>query len=94
MPRMTQKRMPRMLVIGDSASKFVGQPPIVTVPRRPANFTQSQAISIFKAAAKAGLNVRVEFHSDGTIIASTSDPMTPNIQEPRPETPGDLKKLI
>jgi hypothetical protein len=63
------------------------------MPRRPANFTQSQATSIFKAAAKAGF-VRVEFHSDGTIIASTGNPTTPNMQEPRPETPEDLKKLI
>ena len=50
--------------------------------------------SIIKEAAKAGLNVRVEFHSDGTIIASTGNPTPPNDQETRPETPADLKKLI
>src|SRR5262249_13341259 len=50
--------------------------------------------SIYKQSVKAGLKVRVEFHSDVTIIASTGNPTAPNIQEPRPETPGDLKKLI
>jgi hypothetical protein len=64
------------------------------MPRRLAAFTQSQATSIFKAAAKAGVNARVEFRSDGTIIASIGNPMMGNIQEPRPEVPDDLRELI
>jgi hypothetical protein len=40
---------------------------------RQAKFTQSDAKRLFKAAAKAGVNVRVEFRSDGTIIATTGN---------------------
>jgi hypothetical protein len=43
---------------------------------RPAKFTQSDAKRLFKAAANAGVNVRVEFHPDGTIIASTGNRVT------------------
>jgi len=38
---------------------------------RPAKFTQSEVERLFKAAAKAGVNVRVEFRHEGTIIAIT-----------------------
>jgi hypothetical protein len=41
--------------------------------RGPAKFTQSDAERLFKAAAKAGVSVRVEFRSDRTIIATTAE---------------------
>jgi hypothetical protein len=40
------------------------------MPSRLAKFTQSEAKRLFKAAAMAGVNVRVEFRADGTIIAT------------------------
>jgi hypothetical protein len=40
--------------------------------RRP-KFTQSDARRLFQAAATAGVNLRVEFRPDGTIIASTGN---------------------
>jgi hypothetical protein len=43
---------------------------------RPARFTQSDAKRLFNAAANAGVNVRVEFHPDGTIIASIGNRVT------------------
>jgi hypothetical protein len=41
--------------------------------RGPAKFTQSDAERLLKAAAKAGVSVRVEFRSDRTIIATTAE---------------------
>jgi hypothetical protein len=38
---------------------------------RPLKFTQSDANRLFKAAANAGVNVRLEFRPDGTIVAMT-----------------------
>lgn len=46
--------------------------------KRPVNPTQSFTKRLFEAAAKVGLNVRVEFHPDGTIVATTTTaPMLP-----------------
>jgi hypothetical protein len=48
---------------------------------RLAKFTQSDAKRLFKAAVKAGVEVRLEFRPDGTIIASTiseATELTPN----------------
>jgi len=36
-----------------------------------AKFTESDAGRIFKAARKAGVDVKVEFRPDGTIVATT-----------------------
>jgi hypothetical protein len=59
-----------------------------------AKFTQSDAERLFKAAAKAGIKVRVEFRSDRTIIVST-DNVADFIDEPgRPDTPEEIRKLI
>jgi hypothetical protein len=41
------------------------------MPSAPAKVTQSDANRLFKAAAKAGVKVRLEFRPDGTIIATT-----------------------
>jgi hypothetical protein len=41
-----------------------------------AKFTQSDAERLFKAAANDGVDVRVEFRPDGTIIASTGNRIT------------------
>jgi phosphopantetheine adenylyltransferase len=41
------------------------------MPRRTAKLLQSDAKRLFKAASEAGVNVRVEFRSDGTIVATT-----------------------
>ena len=59
------------------------------MPRRPTNFT-SQLTSIFKAAKKAEVSVRLEL-PDGTIIETTDKPMTPDTL---PDAPDDLKALI
>ena len=39
---------------------------------RPTKFTQSDAKRFFKAAAKAGVDVRLEFRPDGTVVATTN----------------------
>jgi hypothetical protein len=39
-----------------------------------AKFTQSDAERLFKAAANAGVSMRVEFRSDRTIIVTTDKP--------------------
>jgi hypothetical protein len=46
------------------------------MPVRLAKFTQSDAKRLFKAAANAGVNVRLEFRPDGTIIAVTGSAAT------------------
>jgi hypothetical protein len=43
--------------------------------RGPAKFTQSDAERLFRAAANAGVSVRVEFRSDRTIIVTTDKPI-------------------
>lgn len=40
---------------------------------RSTKFTQSDVKRLFKAAMSAGVRVRVEFHPDGTIVASTGE---------------------
>jgi hypothetical protein len=47
----------------------------MSTPRR-AKFTEADAKRLFRAAAKAGLNVRVEFRLDGTIVAFTDNTTT------------------
>ena len=46
-----------------------------------AKFTQSDAGRIFKAARKAGVDVKVEFRPDGTIIATTGKAMASTTDE-------------
>ena len=59
-----------------------------------AKFTQSDAERLFKAAAKAGINVRVEFRSDHSIVVTT-DKSTDLGNEPRPsDSPEEIRKLI
>jgi hypothetical protein len=48
---------------------------------RPNKFSQSQANRLVKAAAKAGVNMRLEFRPDGTIIAITGRVATPPMHE-------------
>jgi hypothetical protein len=48
--------------------------------KRSANPTQSIAKRLFEAAAKVGVNVRVEFHPDGMIVATTSP--SPGLTDP------------
>jgi hypothetical protein len=46
--------------------------------KRPTNPAQSFAKRLFEAAAKAGVNVRVELHPDGmTVVTATTAPMLP-----------------
>ena len=61
--------------------------------RGPAKFTQSDAERLFKAAARAGVNVRVEFRSDRTIIATTGKPTDLNDDLPS-DSPEEIRKLI
>ena len=59
-----------------------------------AKFTQSDAERLFKAAAKAGINVRVEFRSDHSIVVTT-DKSADLAIEPRPfDSPEEIRKLI
>jgi hypothetical protein len=62
---------------------------------RLAKFSQSAAARIFKAAANAGVKVRVEFRADGTIIA-TSERLPEGSLDGAlgTETSEDLRKLI
>lgn len=46
------------------------------MPARFSKFTQTDAKRLFKAAARAGVKVRVEFRPDGTIIATTESEAT------------------
>ena len=46
--------------------------------KRSANPAQSFAKRLFEAAAKLGVNVRVEIYPDVTIVATTSPSPTPN----------------
>jgi hypothetical protein len=43
------------------------------MPARFSKFTQTDAKRLFRAAANAGVNVRLEFRPDGTIIATTDN---------------------
>jgi hypothetical protein len=59
------------------------------MPTRFAKFTQSDAKRLFKAAASAGVKVRVEFRPDGTIIAIADRPPSSD-GEPPSESPEDI----
>jgi hypothetical protein len=61
---------------------------------RLAKFKQSDANRLFKAAMKAGVNVRVEFRPDGTIVATTEKPFKTQGCGEEPETAEQLRKLI
>jgi hypothetical protein len=66
---------------------------------RLANFTQSHAKRLFKAAAAAaaaaGVDVRVEFRPDGTIIATAHKPAEVNGADALPsDAPEEVRKLI
>jgi hypothetical protein len=60
-----------------------------------AKFTQSDAQRLFKAAAKAGVSVRVEFRSDRTIIVTTDKPVEVSGNDPLPpDSPEEIRKLL
>jgi hypothetical protein len=63
--------------------------------RGPAKFTQSDAERLFKAAANAGVSVRVEFRSDRTIIVTTDKPaeLTDNDAVPS-DSSEEIRKLL
>jgi hypothetical protein len=44
--------------------------------RRPAKFTQTQVSRLFAAAAKVGVNLRLEIRPDGTLIANSESKTT------------------
>jgi hypothetical protein len=47
--------------------------------KRSANPAQAFARRLFEAAAKVGVNVRMEFHPDGRVVATTTTaPMLPS----------------
>jgi hypothetical protein len=75
--------------------KYVLDESFSSMTSRPAKFTQSHANRLFKAAAKAGVNLRVEFHPDGTIIATTDILSEPKGDgAPPSEAPEEIRKLI
>jgi hypothetical protein len=59
--------------------------------RKSAKFTQTDANRLFRAAVKVGIEVRVEFRPDGTIIASTGNSTTRLLPE---DVNGDLDTWI
>jgi hypothetical protein len=62
------------------------------MPRGRAKFTQTDAERLFKAAANAGVSVRVEFRSDRTIIVTTDKPADLIANES--ESSEEIRKLI
>jgi hypothetical protein len=62
------------------------------MPRGRAKFTQSDAERLFKAAANAGVSVRVEFRSDRTIIVTTDKPADLTANES--ESSEEIRKLL
>lgn len=60
-----------------------------------AKFTQSDAERLFKAAAKAGVSVRVEFRSDRTIVVTTDKPAELSDHDRVPsDLPEEIRKLL
>jgi hypothetical protein len=60
-----------------------------------AKFTQSDAERLFKAAANAGVSVRVEFRSDRTIIVTTDKPAESSGNDAVPsDSSEEIRKLI
>ena len=60
-----------------------------------AKFTQSDAQRLFKAAAKAGVSVHVEFRPDRTIVVTTDKPANLSGNEHLPSgSPEEIKKLL
>jgi hypothetical protein len=67
--------------------------------RIPAKTTQAEYTRIFKAAAEAGLNFRIEYADDGriksiTTIGKTGETNGGDVTRLVTETPEDLRKLI
>ena len=62
--------------------------------RGPAKFTQSDAERLFKAAARAGVKVRVEFRSDRTIIVTTDKPADPTDDDGPSGSSEEIRNLI
>ena len=61
--------------------------------KRSANPAQSFAKRLFKAASKAGMNVRVELHPDGmTVVTTTSAPMLPVSDDAAADLDGWVRK--
>ena len=62
---------------------------------RLANFAQSDAKRLFKAAVRAGVDVTVEFRPDGTIIATAHKPAEIDGTDALPsDSPEEIRKLI
>jgi len=62
---------------------------------RLAKFTQSDAKRLFKAAVKAGVDVRLEFRPDGTIIATAHKPAEVDGADTLPsDSPVEIRKLV
>jgi hypothetical protein len=59
-----------------------------------AKFTQSDAERLFKAAANAGVSVRVEFRSDRTIIVTTDKPADLTNDSVPSDASEEIRKLI
>ena len=58
-------------------------------------FTQSDAKRLFKAALNAGVDVRLEFRPDGTIIATARKPTdVGGASAMASESPEEIRKLI
>jgi hypothetical protein len=57
-----------------------------------AKFTQSDAERLFKAAANAGVSVRVEFRSDRTIIVTTDK--LADLTANESDSSEEIRKLI
>jgi hypothetical protein len=71
------------------------QSEVTFMSRGPAKFTQSDAERLFKAAARAGVKVRVEFRSDRSIIATTDKPTDLDDNDDLPsDSPEEIRKVI
>jgi hypothetical protein len=61
--------------------------------KRSANPAQSFAKRLFEAAAKAGVNVRVECHPNGmTVVTTTTAPMLPVSDDAAADLDGWVRK--
>jgi hypothetical protein len=62
--------------------------------KRSNRITQSEAQVLMRAAANERVSLRLEIHSDGTLIAMTTVPKLQSSCEATDETPDELRKLI
>jgi hypothetical protein len=66
-----------------------------TMRNRLGKFTQSDARRLFKAAVKAGVDVRLEYRPDGTIIAVVHKPAEVDGADGLPsDSPEEIRKLL